>query len=74
MRPYYILLYCALLILGNNATAQMRPVEFIENKGQWPQWFRYRAMTEGGDILFENDGFRFILGDPSNTKKFSTVC
>ena len=65
MRPHYTFLVCFLLILNGNLHAQS-PVEFIENQGQWGDWFRFKAETRGGDVCLENDGFRFIVADARN--------
>jgi len=54
------------------ASYAQSPVEFIENKGQWGNWFQYRANTVGGDVLLENDGFRYILGDPAINNKMDS--
>jgi len=51
------------------ASCAQSPVEFIENKGQWGDWFQYRATTSGADIMLEKDGFRYILGEPSIKNK-----
>lgn len=68
MRPRYILLYCLLALFAKSSHAQ-GPVEFIENQGQWGSWFKYKAATYGGDVLLEQDGFRYVLGDPDNSFK-----
>ena len=65
MRPRYLLFYCILLLPVHNAYAQ-QGIEFIENKGQWGDWFKYKVATRGGDVCLENDGFRFILSDKTN--------
>ncbi len=65
MKIRYILLYCTFLLLTQKVLAQS-PIEFVENQGQWGDWFLYRAETKGGDILLEKDGFRFILQDKKN--------
>ena len=65
MKSRALLLYCILLSVAYSAYAQS-PVEFIENKGQWGDWFSYKAETRGGDVCLEKDGFRFILADRMN--------
>jgi gliding motility-associated-like protein len=55
-----------LLSLGANGQSV---VEFIENQGQWGDWFLYKAETRGGDMLLEKDGFRYIVADGSNHKR-----
>ncbi len=54
-----------------NVLAQT-PIEFIENKGQWDDWFRYRAETKGGDIFLEQDGFRFVMADRTNNVRLDS--
>jgi gliding motility-associated-like protein len=66
LRPLF--LYCILLLLSGKIYAQS-PLEFIENKGQWGDWFRYKVATQGGEVCLENDGFRYILSDYDNNYK-----
>ena len=71
MKLRYIFLYCCMLFSALASYAQS-PVEFIENKGQWGDWFQYKATTSGGDVLLENDGFRYVLGDPAINNKMDS--
>ncbi|MCW3122073.1 MAG: domain containing protein [Flavipsychrobacter sp.] len=69
MKIQYIIVYCFLFLFADVAQAQ-HAVEFVENKGQWGTWFRYKADMQGGtEVCMENDGFRYILSDPDNTYK-----
>jgi gliding motility-associated-like protein len=68
MKPRNILLYCLLVLFADKALAQA-PVEFIENKGQWNEWFSYKAATPAGDVYLEKDGFRYVLQDGDNNFK-----
>lgn len=68
MKVRSILLCCCLSLIVCISYAQ-RPVEFVENQGQWGSWFKYRAATPGGDVLLENDGFRYVLADQDNNYK-----
>ncbi len=68
MKARYILLSCLMGLLVHTAFAQA-PIEFIENKGQWGDWFRYKAATQGGTVCLENDGFRYVLADVDNNYK-----
>lgn len=68
MRPLNILLCSFLCLLAQTAYPQA-PLEFIENKGQWGDWFNYRVSTSAGDVCIENDGFRYILADYDNNYK-----
>ena len=71
MRYFYIFLICLSIGATTHCYAQ-RNVEFIQNKGQWGDWFEYRAETAGGDICLENSGFRFILADRGNKVKLDS--
>lgn len=68
MKARYLLLSCLMGLLAHTAFAQA-PIEFIENKGQWGDWFRYKAATQGGTVCLENDGFRYVLADVDNNYK-----
>ncbi len=71
MKPQYILLYFFFTLFACTAFAQ-RPVEFIENKGQWGSWFKYKATTHGGEVFLEKDGLRYVLCDPTNNYKMDS--
>jgi len=68
MKPRYILLYFILMLCGYSSVAQ-GPLEFIENKGQWGKWLKYKVSTPSGDVCLENDGLRYILSDLDNNYK-----
>lgn len=72
MRKHYILLYCLFTCISLVASAQAPPTEFIENKGQWGNWVRYKAQTIAGDLYLENDGFRYVLQDPANVDRLDS--
>jgi len=69
MKRHYILLYCLFTCISLCAFAQAPSTEFVENKGQWGDWVRYKAKTIAGDMYLENDGFRYVLAEASNTDK-----
>ncbi|MES2704387.1 MAG: PKD domain-containing protein [Bacteroidota bacterium] len=70
MKRHYLLL---LLLLSLSYGAWAQPsIEFIENKGQWGDWFKYKAITAGGPVFLENDGFRYILCDEQNVAKMDS--
>ncbi len=71
MKGRWLLLYCFLCVLYILRYAQA-PLEFIENKGQWGSWFKYKVTTMGGDVCLEKDGFRYILCDPQNVRKIDS--
>lgn len=53
-------------------TLRGNSIEFIENKGQWPDNVLYRANINGGSIYLEKDGFTYDLRDQKNFKKFTS--
>lgn len=69
MRGRFILLF--LLFIASNAWSQPS-LEFIQNKGQWSDWIKYKVKTAGGEAVIENDGFRFILCDEQNVPKMDS--
>jgi len=72
MRARSILLCCLLSIISYALHAQTA-TEFVENQGQWGNWFKYKAVTLGGEVYMENDGFRYLLCDPENGRKIDSV-
>ena len=59
------------MILSVIAKAQT-PVEFVENKGQWKDWVKFKAKTIGGQVHLENDGFRYILEAEQNARRIDS--
>ncbi len=73
MKLRYILLCCLLVMAGAHIYAQSAPTtEFIENKGQWSNWIKYKATTPAGEVHLEHDGLRYILSDPENINKMDS--
>ncbi len=72
MRKHYILLYCLFFSLLPDAMSQSAPTEFVENKGQWGEWIKYKAKTIAGELDLEADGFRYILADAANTERLDS--
>jgi len=68
MKRYHLFLSCILFLFSAVCHAQ-QPLEFVENKGQWGNWFKYKTATPGGDVLLEKDGFRYVLQDVDNNYK-----
>ena len=54
------LVYFLLLFVFFKANGQ-----FIENKGQWPEEFRYVAHFSGGEFLIQEQGISYIFMDAS---------
>lgn len=67
MRRYFF--YCLLPLLACLRSFAQPALEFVQNQGQWGDWFKYKVATEAGDVCLENDGFRYVLGDPDNNFK-----
>jgi gliding motility-associated-like protein len=63
---------CFLLLIFSSKAFSQKATEFIENKGQWGSWAKYRATTFAGDVYLENNGFSYVLCDPSNVKKIDS--
>ncbi len=72
MKRCYILLYCLFLSFATTFAQEVAPTEFIENRGQWGDWVKYRAQTIAGDVFLEHDGFRCVLADPTNNEKIDS--
>ncbi len=72
MKRHYILLFCILYLISSVSFAQSAPTEFIENKGQWGDWVKFKAKTIAGEMFLENDGFRYVLSDASNAEKLDS--
>ena len=70
-RHYIYILFCFFIFISISAFAQA-PVEFIQNKGQWGDWYQYKAITRGGEVYLENDGFRYALCDAENPRKIDS--
>jgi len=68
MKTRNVLLCFFIALFAHDSFAQA-PIEFIENQGQWGSWFSYKAITQGGDVCLEKDGFRYILSDADNNYK-----
>ena len=72
MKSRYHLLSLLLLIIAALPSHAQTPIEFVQNQGQWGNWFLYKAEAHGGDVLLENDGFRFVLADRRNNAKLDS--
>ncbi len=68
MRLRHLILYLFLFLVSYQGFAQS-PLEFVENKGQWGDWFKFKTSAKGGDVCLEKDGLRYILSDRENTHK-----
>ena len=68
MKRLGFLLFVFGLLCTSRALAQA-PIEFIENKGQWGDWIKFKAITQGGEVHLEEDGFRYLLCDAQNAAK-----
>lgn len=73
MKKHYTLLYCLITCISLHVLAQAPTTEFVENKGQWGDWVRYKATNIAGDIYMEDDGFRYVLADPGNAPRLDSM-
>ena len=71
MKLHYTL-FCFVVGLISFRALGQAPVEFIQNKGQWGDWFLYKAEAHGADVLLEKDGFRFVLAEKSNNVRLDS--
>ena len=71
MKRLSVLLLTLCLICFGNVWADSS-LEFIENQGQWGNWFAFQALTSGGMVYLENDGLRYVLCDPQNSTKIDS--
>lgn len=46
---------------GQESSSNFSPLEYIENKGQWPGDFQFRADLSSASIFVKKNGFRFLL-------------
>jgi gliding motility-associated-like protein len=71
---YYILLLLCLIISSLSPTiAQEMPTStarFIQNKGQWDNFFDYRLRLYQGEMLFAKDKFIYILHEDEYFEAF----
>ncbi|MFB9863469.1 DUF7948 domain-containing protein [Rufibacter immobilis] len=47
-----------------SAAPDARTLEFVENKGQWPQQVTYAADLPGGKMFLQATGFVYVLHEP----------
>lgn len=62
----------SLLLAANLFSFAQGQLEFIENRGQWGNWFKYKAAAGVGEVCFENDGFRYVLCDRHNNARLDS--
>jgi gliding motility-associated-like protein len=66
MKKYVLLPITVLYCLSLQAQTSYRPIEFIENKGQWDAPFLYKAKTGSSSVFLETNGFTYVVGAPEN--------
>lgn len=70
MTKHYALSLAALFVCFLAAAGPgSKPLEFIENKGQWTAPFLYRSSSSHGEVFLENGGFTFVIGDAANQNR-----
>ena len=64
---------CFLLLLLHCFTFHFSfgQLEFIENKGQWPDHVNFRSEFSAGAFFIEKNGFTVLLQDPEDLRKIS---
>lgn len=70
MTKHYALSFAALFVCFLAAAGPgSKPLEFIENRGQWEAPFLYRSSSPNGEVFLENGGFTFVIGAAANNEK-----
>jgi gliding motility-associated-like protein len=52
--------------------SSLAQVEFVENKGQWPNPVKYKGSISNGAFYLEQNGFSVVLHDPKDMNKISS--
>ncbi|MFM6969266.1 MAG: PKD domain-containing protein [Sediminibacterium sp.] len=47
-------------------------LEFVENKGQWPDAIKYQAQTVAGAFALQNNGYRVLVHNPQDLAALNT--
>ena len=63
------LLFFVLFVVTSLTVRAQRPIEFVENKGQWPGDFVYKGQTPNGDIYLQKGGYTINLAASQNHDK-----
>jgi len=67
MRKFlYVCLVVFILPLQLFAIPGSGTLEFVENKGQWPEAFRFKMSNTNGNIFLENNVFTYVVGAAGN--------
>lgn len=65
-----LLVICPVVL---KAQSLSRNIEIIENQGQWPGDFQYKASTGRAQMFLERDGFTYLLEAADNTARINDV-
>ena len=47
-------------------------LEFVENKGQWPEAIKFQAQTVAGAFALQNNGYRVLVHNPQDLAALNT--
>ncbi|MBP6456088.1 MAG: PKD domain-containing protein [Chitinophagaceae bacterium] len=66
---FFLFIFLANQIISFAQSNSGKPLEFIENQGQWSGPFLYKAIASGGDIYLRKNGYTVVLSDHTNSEK-----
>ncbi|MEY4380693.1 MAG: hypothetical protein RJA92_73 [Bacteroidota bacterium] len=64
-----------LLFIFTTCVSQVRAqqyLEFVENKGQWPEAIKFQAQTVAGAFALQNNGYRVLVHNPQDLAALNT--
>ena len=64
-----------LLFIFTTCVSQVRAqqyLEFVENKGQWPEAIKFQAQTVAGAFALQNNGYRVLVHNPQDFAALNT--
>jgi gliding motility-associated-like protein len=65
--PLSIFLFFGVLLLAHRLTAQsFYAIDFIENKGQWKEDFRYKSTIGDGTVFIQRQGYTILKNNPAD--------
>ena len=70
MSKNFKIIFCILILSLSGIPLYLQAqVEFIENKGQWPNQVKYRGDFNTGSFFIEDGGYTVLLHQPDEIKK-----
>ena len=70
-RRFFGLLLFIFITCISQVSAQQY-LEFVENKGQWPDAIKYQAQTVAGAFALQNNGYRVLVHNPQDLAALNT--